>query len=57
MQKLCCHIHNEYQRERSTGSAQPIEPDGISLQKANTKRPHNQQLVFGGTGGGNSEGP
>lgn len=57
MQKWCCHIQNEYCGERRTVAAQPIEPDGISLQKANTKRPHNQQLVLGGLGGGDSKGP
>lgn len=46
IQKICCHIHDAYQRERRAGFAQPIEPDGISLQKANTKRDHNQQLAF-----------
>lgn len=57
MQRQCGHIHDEYHRERRTGPAQPIEPDGISLQKANTKRPHDQQLAFGGMGGGDPEGP
>lgn len=56
MWRRCCHIHDVHHRERRGGFAQPIEPDGISLQKANTKRPHSQQLAFwtggGGLGGG-----
>lgn len=51
------YIHEEYHRERLAGPAQPIEPDGISLQKANTKRPHDQQLACGEMGGGGPEGP
>lgn len=52
MWRRCCHIHDVHHRERRGGFAQPIEPDGISLQKANTKRPHNQQLAFWGGGTG-----
>lgn len=55
--EMVCHIHDECHGGRRAGSTQPIEPDGISLQKANTKRPHDQQLAFGGTGGGDPEGP
>ncbi|PWA26409.1 hypothetical protein CCH79_00000866 [Gambusia affinis] len=44
-------------RREEQACAQPIEPDGISLQKANTKRPWDQQLAFQGTAKpGDSEG-
>lgn len=56
MRERCCHIHDAVHGERRAGFAQPIEPDGISLQKANTKRPHNQQLAFWRDGWGWSRG-